>query len=491
MTFKVFLLEDRFNRQLLWLAGIAVIGQLIVFKILYPYAGFIDGDSYVYLQSAFYNLDVNFYPIGYSKFLRLFSIFTKSDTALVAFQYLAIEVSALWFLFTLFYLYPLSKAAKWGMCIFVVFNPVFLYISNYVSSDAFFLALSLTWLTLLLWVLRQPTTKLILLQSVVLLLAFMVRYNALYYPFISTLVLLVSKLPLRRKLGGIAVSFLLVGLFIVYTAGQYKSLTGIWEFTPFSGWQLANNALYAYREVDSADRKPCPANLSALDNTVRHYFDTSRNRFTHPDEMLVASTVYMWKSNSPIQWYMREKYKNDSTITGLKRWASMAPLYKQYGWYLIREYPGSYFRHYLLPNAIKYYTPPEEFLASYNMGVDTVANLAQVWFNYKTRKVKTAFQDPDVKFLIFQPILAAVLNIIFLLGTLFVRILDGWKDNGLGKTIVLIALALWAANFGFSVFASPIALRYQLFAITIFSLFAILMIDHICRAAFTGTPHSA
>ena len=146
MTFKAFLAEDRFNRQLLWLAGIAIIVQLIVFKILYPYAGFIDGDSYVYLQSAFYNLDINFYPIGYSKFLRLFSIFTKSDTALVAFQYLAIEVSALWFLFTLFYLYPLNKAAKWSMCIFVVFNPVFLYVSNYVSSDAFFLALSLTWI---------------------------------------------------------------------------------------------------------------------------------------------------------------------------------------------------------------------------------------------------------------------------------------------------------------------------------------------------------
>ena len=207
--------------------------------------------------------------------------------------------------------------------------------------------------------------------------------------------------------------------------------------------------------------------------------------------MLVASTAYMWKSNSPIQWYMREKFKTDSTITGLKRWASMAPLYKQYGWYLIREYPGSFVRRYLLPNAIKYYTPPEEFLASYNMGVDTVANLAQVWFNYKTRKVKTAFKDPDVKFLIFQPILAAVMNIIFLVGALFVRILDGWKDNGLGKTVVVIALALWAANFGFSVFASPIALRYQLFAITIFSLFAILMIDHICRAAFTGTPRSA
>jgi hypothetical protein len=483
--------EDRYNRQLLWWAGIAIIVQLIVFKVLYPFAGFIDGDSYVYLQSAFYNMEVNFYPIGYSKFLRLFSIFTKSDTALVAFQYLAIEVSALWFVFTLFYLYPLSKAAKWSMCIFVVLNPVFLYVSNYVSSDALFLALSLTWFTLLLLILRQPTTKLIVLQSLVLLLAFMVRYNALYYPLIGAVVLLFSRLSLRHRLSAIAASFLLVGMLIVYTAYQYKSMTGIWEFTPFSGWQLANNAMYAYRYVDSADRKPCPANLSVLDNTVRHYFDTSRNRLTHPEEMLVASTAYMWKSNSPLQRYMREKFKKDSTTTGLKRWASMAPLYKQYGWYLIREYPESYVQHYLIPNAIKYYTPPEEFLASYNMGIDTVASLAQVWFNYKTRKVKTAFKDLDVTILIFQPILAGVMNIIFLLGSVFVGILNGFKDNGLGKTIVILALVLWAANFGFSIFASPIALRYQLFAITITSLFAILMIDHICKVAFTGIPHSA
>ncbi len=119
VIFKEFVLDDRLNSTFLWIAGIAIITQFIIFKILYPYAGFINGDSYVYLQSAYMNLDINTYPVGYSKFLRLFSIFTKSDTALVAFQYLAIQASALWLLFTLFRIYTPGRLTKWLLFIFV------------------------------------------------------------------------------------------------------------------------------------------------------------------------------------------------------------------------------------------------------------------------------------------------------------------------------------------------------------------------------------
>src|SRR6185437_160786 len=109
----------------------ATVVQFVAFKLFYPRAGFINGDSYVYLQSAMYNSDINTYPVGYSKFLRIFSAFTRSDTALVAFQYLAIQAGILALLFTLFDLYSPGKRTRWLMFAFGILDPVFLYLANY------------------------------------------------------------------------------------------------------------------------------------------------------------------------------------------------------------------------------------------------------------------------------------------------------------------------------------------------------------------------
>ncbi|HEX9512835.1 MAG TPA: NAD(P)/FAD-dependent oxidoreductase [Puia sp.] len=480
---KDYLLNHRLNRTFLWIAGIAIIVQFVIFKILYPYAGFINGDSYVYLESAYMNYDINTYPVGYSKFLRLFSVFSRSDTALVAFQYLIIQCSALYFIFTLFYFYKPGKLTKWLLLLFVVFNPVFLYLSNYVSSDALFLALSLLWFTQLLWIIQRSTTRLILLQAVLLLVAFTVRHNALYYPLIATLAFLLSRQPVWRKVAGIAASILVVASFILYTSNRYQEYVGIRQFTPFTGWQMANNALYAYRYVDSQHVKKPPARFRQLDKMVRTYFDTARDVKKHPEEMLVASTVYMWDSRSPLQKYMNSRFKKDSMAGTEKRWASMAPLYADYGVYLIRQYPLQFAEHYLWPNALKYYTPPGEFLETYNAGSDSVQQIAQAWFGYKSNKVKSAFKDFNVSVLDFFPILAGIMNVVFLSSFLCFIILKGFRGNPVLSGTLLLAAGLWITNFGFSVFAAPIALRYQVFPILIFSSFALLLIDYIYKAA--------
>ncbi|HWB90402.1 MAG TPA: hypothetical protein VG605_01060 [Puia sp.] len=488
LGFKEYLLKDRLNKTLLIIISAALIIQFTVFKLLYPFAGFINGDSYVYLQSAYLNSDINTYPIGYSKFLRLFSVFSRSDTALVALQYLMIQTSALWFIFTLCYFYRPKNGFKIIMLTFVVLNPVFLYLSNYISSDSLFLALSLVWFTLLLWILQRSTLKLVLLQSLVLFLAFMVRYNALYYPIFSTVALLLTRQPLKLKLTGIFSSLLLVSLFIGYTANRYHQLTGVREFTPFSGWQMANNAMYAYRYVDSSKRKQPPAKFRDLDKMVTTYYDTSRDLRKHPWEMIEASTMYMWDPRSPLQKYMKRQFKTDSSAPILKKWASMAPLYADYGKYLIREYPLTYFKYYLVPNAIKFYSPPGEFLDTYNMGRDTVGKIIQAWFGYKSKKVRTAFKDFKVNALEFMPILAGTMDAIFLFSLMFTAILNGQDRHSMLSKIILLAGILWLMNFGFSVLASPVTLRYQLFGIVITSIFSVLLVDQIYKKAFVDTP---
>jgi hypothetical protein len=84
-------------------AAAATILQFVLFKYLYPFANYIYGDSFGYLKAAAQNLTIDFYPIGYSKFLRLVSVFAKPDIVLVSIQYMMIQCSALFVLFSIFY----------------------------------------------------------------------------------------------------------------------------------------------------------------------------------------------------------------------------------------------------------------------------------------------------------------------------------------------------------------------------------------------------
>lgn len=276
-TLWTYIFKDPINKWYPLITIIAAAIQLIVFKIWYPYASFINGDSYSYLETAYHNMSINIYPIGYSMFLRLFSVFTRSDVALVSFQYILALTSIMAFLFTLFYFYRPSKPIKNILFCFMLFNPVLLYLANYVSSDAFFLSLSLIWFTQLFWIIHKPTKKLIIINAMILFIAFTVRYNALFYPFIAAITLFQGKKSLGYRLGGIILSFLLIGCFVLYTGNKYYELTGYKQFTPFTGWQTANNALYAFRYVDSLKRVNVPAKFQALDKIVRTYFDSTRD----------------------------------------------------------------------------------------------------------------------------------------------------------------------------------------------------------------------
>ncbi len=88
------------------------------------------------------NADINTHIIGYSRFLRLFSVFSHSDIALTAFQYLFVQTAGLYFLFTLFFFHNIGRVIQIILLGFVVINPMFLYMANMVSSDCIFLGLS-------------------------------------------------------------------------------------------------------------------------------------------------------------------------------------------------------------------------------------------------------------------------------------------------------------------------------------------------------------
>jgi protoporphyrinogen oxidase len=485
LTFKEFLFRNTFNRRILWFSVIAVVIQFVIFKYFYPFASYIHGDSFVYIRAAANNEDINTHLIGYSRFLRLFSVFSSSDTVLVAFQYLLAQASGVFFLFTLFYFHNIGKTIQIVLLGFMVINPMFIYMANMVSTDCIFLSLSLTWFSILLWLVNRPSNRLIFWHSVVLFLAFTIRYNALVYPMIATLAFLFSGLPWHKRIVGIMAPVILCGFFIFYTGNKYKKLTGTWQFSPFSGWQAANNALYTYRYVDSADRKPVPEKFKALDTLVREYFDTHRDLDQYPYEAIKAGTGYMWSPGLPLNIYRNRVLKGtkDTSASDIKKWALMGPFFKEYGTYILKQYPLQYAEHFMWPNFIKYYAPPAEFLGFYNDAKDSVSPIAKSWFHYPSTKVYSRIKDPKAYLLDIYPILTGIMNVVLLCCLACYTWLKGWRSQRHFRKTLALVTAIWLINAAFTIVASPAAIRLQAFPLLLETTFALILVDWLWKLA--------
>jgi hypothetical protein len=263
--------------------------------------------------------------------------------------------------------------------------------------------------------------------------------------------------------------------FIGFTTSKYKKLTGYSQFSPFSGWQLSNNAMYAYRYVESERRKPVPIKFQALDKIIRAYFDSTRDVKKYPTEAIKASTFYMWSKGMPLYIY-RNKILDTTKSTEFKLWASMGPFYANYGTHLIKQYPGYFLKYFIWPNAMKYYAPPVEFLKYYNSGKDSVTEIAKYWFNYNSTKISTRTKSANVAILDVYPILSGVINLMmfFLIG--YYISIKGWKGNWANKGI-LIGVCFWTINAAFTIVSSSAALRFQTFPMSLALIFDVLLID--------------
>jgi len=408
----------------------------------------------------------------------LFSVLTNSDTALVAFQYLLIQGSALFLLFTLFFFYGLAKWGQITLLGFMVLNPLFLHLANLVSSDGLFLALSLAWFALLQWIIHRPNRLVIIWHALVLFFAFVVRYSALVYPVISILAFLLSRQPIIKKLTGVGTALLLCGLFILYTGDKYKKLTGSWQYAPLSGWLIANNAVRAYRYVDSAARKRVPVRFKSLDNMIRMYFDSSRpSKSDAPMDL----TMFMYPPDLFLTTYRDLRFKKDTVSSELKKWAMLAPLYADYGSYIIRQYPGLYLRHVLWPGMGRYYAPPVASLTTYNAGSDSITPIAKNWFRYKRDKLQTRTKDMRIGMLDAYPIFSGVVNAMMFCCLLCFGVLGGFKINRDFRDAVILTAVLWLLNAGLTIFATWAVLRFQSFTIMTSNVLTLFLAERIWR----------
>ena len=167
------------------------------------------------------------------------------------------QAACLYLFLTLLRFYRPSKIVQRILFAFLLLNPVSLYMCNYVSSDALFISLSLVWIVELIHMTVRQTWWRTTLQLVLLAMILGLRFTALYYPLISVVAILLSGRNILFKTAAIAGCFLVIAIGITVTRQETYRQTGVSMFSPFSAWQVANNALIAYASYAGRQRPAC------------------------------------------------------------------------------------------------------------------------------------------------------------------------------------------------------------------------------------------
>ena len=468
----------RKHRPTVLVVSVILALEFILFKVLYPHA-ILTPDSSYYIDAAERDLSINYWPIGYSIILRGFHVLMASDWLVVILQYLFLEGAALFFYFTVLYFLHPGKWVARAILLLVTINPILLIISNYILSDSIFTALTVLWFTLMLWLLYRPSALQVYLVIVLLFLLYTIRYYAVFYPVFTLIVMLFSRISWRVKIAGLALGCALFAGFFYYTAGQYGKLLGRREFSPFSGWRLAENALIMYTNVQDHTMDAPPVPLQPLHRFVTHHLDSTQKLGAGGNGPNVF--LSMTDRSNPLVRYMLWQYRNDSLTDYFTKWASMGHLYNQYANFLIRRHPLDFVRYYMGPGVQWYLVPAVEIPNEFENGEYWVSDQMKEWFGYPSNSLTCT----SSKIFSTMPylIVMALLNVIMVLSSIaFFGFGLYKKADAAVKKALLLAISYWLVNFLFNVVASPAMLRYGLPMMIFNAAFGLILLEKVLRA---------
>lgn len=489
LSFKQWLWSDNENKRLLWFSAIVMVISFGWLKYVYPYPNFMPPDSYNYLESASNNDFINIWPIGYAKFLRLISVFTHSHILLVIVQYVLLMASALYFLFTIRFLLSPGQWLFRTLVIITIVNPLLPHIANFISSDCLFATLSLVWFTQLLWIINNPNRRLLIAHALIVVLSFMTRFTAIYYPLLSIAIIFILNMPSKTRWLGIGMITGLILAFIGRTQYEYKLRTGTVQYSAFGGWQLAANALYGYAYDKTDPTETVPNKFKDLHSIVNRHMDSIRNLAVRPDG--TPGIYYLWDFKSPLRLHLSNQKFEESNMRFFEQWAKVAPLYAQYGRWITLKHPVSFLLHYAWPNLLRYYAPPTYFMGTYNLGKKTVDPIAVTWFNWKSNQLSNRLKSGAIHIMNVFPTLLAIINPAFIVCVVFFLFSSGLSYcSSPIKRILACMLLVWVSNTVFSVLTAPIELRYQIFPAVITLPFLLLILSMLVQLLKTDSSTS-
>lgn len=462
ISFRKYLLATRENRNTLLFGLSSSIIIFLLFKLLYPYPDFFS-DSYNYLAVARLQLNVGIWPVGYSWFLSVIHWLNRSAFLLVFIQYLILVISLIYLFFTLDYFYTIRSSLRKLLLLFCLFNPLLFYLSNTVNSDALFATLSFGLVSTLIWIIHAGRKRHLIIHALLLVACFTVRNNAYYYPVISLMILLFIRRPGWYKWSGILLFMSGLACYILWTKNESRKLTGFNQYSLFTGWQLANNALYFYDEVQvdsNIFKTPASRELNRITSSWFTRVDSAALSDVLDD---YVGNFFIRQPDAPLKQYFSKHYvsSDSSEINLIKNWARTSADFEPFGKALITHYPGAYAQYFVGRNLKHYFLPPLSHIGLYNYGEESIDPIAKEWFGFKEAKVHAISPTLQSWLGIFSGIFLLI-NFYFLwYGILNIKGLRKLNIDHHAR-ILLYALILFALlNFGFSIAATSNILRYQ------------------------------
>jgi hypothetical protein len=304
----------------------------------------------------------------------------------------------------------------------------------------------------------------------------MLRYYAIFYPLVTVPFVLLSSVSWKVKATSLGIGCLLFIGYIWYNSIQYGKLLGYRQFSPFSGWQIAGNALIMYRSLGDYSKDDPPDSLRELHRFVAGELDSMHKLKVMPDSPL--SIYYMWIESSPLKKYVKLRYKHDLLTSEFKKWASMGNLYRDYGTYLIKQHPTAFLK-YFIANGIEWYLiPPIELndRASY-----WINDEVKEWFGYRSSYMTCKYLN--VYSMNSFPIILLLLNGMMTMGVtgFFVFRLYKGIDPAVTKGVILVA-SFYCVNFIFIVLTAPMVTRYGLSMMVLNIAFGLILLEYIYKA---------
>lgn len=429
------------------------------------------------------------WPVGYSKFIKYFGYLSHSANVLVAFQYLITQLGFLLFFLSFRQFFLPGKVISLITFVFLFINPINIFGSNHILSDPLYIGISMIWVTQLLWIIFAFKPYMVITQALLLLLLFDLRYNALYFPILTTLAFLTARLKTQWKIAGISFTILLLGAFYQYTCLQMEKTVGVKQYAYSNGWKQASNSLYIYEHYYKSENLAIPDKFHELDSMVRNYFDHPHPDVSlyYPDQEITLGSFYMAVGGTPLVKYMQLKSGFTEWSLDFHKTAPYGPLYKSYGNYLILHHPIGYLQYVVAPHIKSYLSPYPEIFSlnppAFELWMDNDhGKVARDWFNLTTLNVPDTYILTRSQILSFYPIIYNILHLVFILTLLSFIVLKGFiSQKGPHFWALIILTTMCLGNFLFTVLSTTSVLRYQPAVIALELTLILYFIEHILK----------
>lgn len=457
------------SQTYIFIIGVAI--QMSVFKYLYPRADY-TFNSLNYIQDAISNVDFGLWPIGYSKFLFYLHNISQTDTIVTATQYIFIQASAFVLFLTLQRFFQLPAHIKNTIFVILIFNPLSLYISNYILPDALFAAISLLWVANLITIIHKPNITNISTQAVLIALLILLKMQGLFYPIVSIVTLSFINRRLWFKTLAITLTLITTLSTTELISQMAQKESGHRQLSAILSWQIANNALYGYSHIDTT-------NIFTSVESAR--FSKRMTSIVTSDSTYVTpfdGSAYLYAFESPLRRYWLGYVLQDTNRTETQGWCRLAPTIFDWGTAVIQASPSTYTKYYLLPNTVNYLFPLTNDVARYNSGELGVSLSVKEWFCYQSQLIECRFPNIQRRaFLIFSAMFL-VTNLIILIGILLLIFKKyPFGDAEHRKPLIIFLISFYSVNALFSIALQPVDILSVAFSSIIYPCFLVIILN--------------